>query len=54
MLCKMANRMFKPRCEKCGRKSLLDNGLCAICFQNKYGRWSGKFTSKEKGGKKKT
>jgi len=38
---------MKPKCEKCGRKGMLDQGLCAFCYKDKTGEWSSKFMGAE-------
>lgn len=36
---------MKPQCKKCGRRGQLDEDLCAICYKQKTGKWSKKFTA---------
>jgi len=33
-----------PKCSKCGRKGkVTKEGLCAICYKEKFGIWSNEF-----------
>lgn len=45
---------MKPQCSNCNNSGCLDGGLCALCFKEKYGKWSKQFTVPvDKLGKKK-